>query len=394
MSFEVHQPNLNNMQEYLNKEKERQKDYGDGPNWWSIPSGMSSIRILPPWDATGRIALPVYMHPIEYKAPDWKYTKYNWTCVNKTFGRTCNICEALKRMQEAGITTDEYEANRRQFYFNAIVMYDPIYDADFKRGKKPEDCSGVAPGTHVLLKAPKTLYDWVIAQITNPMIGDITNLEHGIDIYVTKEGSGLGTKYTPTLSPNGRTPVPQEYLSKIEALYNLDEIFGSGFSDEDIKGLIGSLNGSAAAVAQNMTNTVNQMAGYQQNQGYPSQMQVPPSPGNMMPPVNQMPVIPTPPAYSPISPTGTTPAVNPYQTTATPPQGAPIPPSSFVEDVPFDMTPVRANPAPAAPVTPTIPTQPQSTGVQAQRPACFGQYNAANVTCVVCPHEIECSKRG
>ena len=174
-----YQPNIENMQQYLSQENEKRASKGDGPTWWSIPSGMSSIRILPPWDPTGRIALPVYMHPIEFKGADMSFTKYNWTCVNKTFGKPCAICEGLAGLAAAGINTEKWEAKRRQFYFNAIVMQDPSYDS--AKG------TGVAPGTHVLLRAPKVLYDWVVSQITNTMIGDITPIANGIDVYVTYE---------------------------------------------------------------------------------------------------------------------------------------------------------------------------------------------------------------
>ena len=88
--FDSYQPNLENMQQYLSNENN--KSSGDGPNWWSIPAGMSIVRILPPWDPTGRVALPVFMHPIEFKGADMAFTKYNWTCVNKTFNKPCAIC--------------------------------------------------------------------------------------------------------------------------------------------------------------------------------------------------------------------------------------------------------------------------------------------------------------
>ena len=136
--FEAHQPNLDQMKQYLNQENEKSR--GDGPNWWSIPSGMSSIRILPPWDPSGRVALPVFMHPIEYKDNDMAYTKYNWTCVSKTFNKPCSICEGLNELSNAGVDISKWEASRRQFYFNAIVMHDPTFD---NKGK------GTAPGTHV-----------------------------------------------------------------------------------------------------------------------------------------------------------------------------------------------------------------------------------------------------
>lgn len=360
--FNYHQPNLENMQQYLNQEQE--KSSGSGPNWFSIPSGMSSIRILPPWDPTGRVALPVFMHPIEYQEEGSKYKKYNWTCVNKTFGKKCPICEGLEGLAAAGVDISNWEANRRQYYFNAIVMHDPTYD-----GKQ----NGTAPGTHVLLKTPKTFYDWVISQITNPMIGDITSVTNGIDIFVTKEGTGLGTTYNMTLSPNGRTPIPQEYLDKITDLYNLDDIFSAGFEQKQIDGLVNHLKKSAGVMGNAVGNAVNQMAGY-----------------------TQAPM--TPPASMPYNyggvpqNTGYPPMNNPVPA----PTGMPIAPSPFSAP-PAPMTPpwqqaptAPINPAPAVNVVPA-PTPVQET-TSSSMPKCFGRYDPGSVTCVVCPVELNCSK--
>lgn len=366
MAFQEFKPNIENMQQYLANESTR----GEGPNWWSIPAGMSSIRILPPWDPTGRVALPVYMHPIEYKGEGMSFTKYNWTCVNKTFSKPCPICEGLAGLSAAGVDTSNWEANRRQFYFNAIVMHDPTFD---NKGK------GTAPGTHVLLRAPKTFYDWVIAQITNPMIGDITSITNGIDVYVTKEGSGLGTSYNMTLSPNGRTAIPQEYLDKITDLYNLDEIFSAGFDQAQIDELVSHLKKSAGVMANNIPNTMNQMAGYQSVNGNGYMNNVPPMQGTNVQPFmapNQSQQNPaTIPNQFSAPPTGMPMAANPYvQQTGTPPwQSQNIPP-----------------------VNPMIPLNQMNTSPSDSKenlPKCFGNYDSGSVNCVVCPHEINCSQK-
>lgn len=347
--FNQYQPNLENMQQYLNQESERSS--GEGPNWWSIPAGMSSIRILPPWDPTGRVALPVYMHPIEYKGEGMTYTKYNWTCVNRTFNKSCPICEGLAGMAAAGVDISNWDSTRRQFYFNAIVMHDPTYD---NKGK------GTAPGTHVLMKAPKTFYDWIISQITNPMIGDITSVTNGIDVYVTKEGTGLGTSYNMTLSPNGRTPIPQEYLDKIKDLYNLDDVFSVGFDQKQIDDLVNHLKKSAGVMAGGVNNAVNQMAGYQ----------VPQSAPQMMPPAAAQFGAPAP---NPMAPSQFTP--NPVNV-------APAAPNQF--SVPTGIPMQSASQMPIAPVTPNQ--------VSDNLPKCYGNYDSGNVNCVVCPHEVDCSK--
>ena len=346
--FNQYQPNLDNMQQYLNEENA--KGQGNGPRWWSIPSGVSSVRILPPWDPTGRVALPVFMHPIEFKGKDMSYTKYNWTCVNKTFNKPCPICDGLASMAAAGVDISNWEANRRQYYFNAIVMHDPTYNEIKKEG--------TAPGTHVLMKAGKMVYDWVVSQITNPMIGDITNVQNGIDVFITKEGSGLGTTYSMTLSPNGRTAVPPEYLEKITDLYNMDDIFSAGFEQAQIDELVDHLKKSAGVLSNGVGNTVNQMAGYtqappQQNPG------VFPQGGLNYGMQSQAPA--------------------PNQFNQIPPQSAPAP-------TPYTGAP---NPAPQAPSQPA--PQPQ-TSPSENTPKCFGQYDAGNVNCVVCNMEVACSQ--
>lgn len=362
--FQTHQPNLENMKNYLKEESERTTV--NGPNWWSIPSGMSSVRILPPWDPSGRVALPVYMHPIEYKDDSMSYTKYNWTCVNKTFNKPCPICEGLQELSAAGVDISNWEANRRQFYLNALVMHDPTFD---NKGK------GTAPGTHVLMKAPKTFYDWLIGQITNPMIGDITSITNGIDVYITKEGSGLGTSYSMTLSPNGRTAIPQEYLEKIESLYDLDEIFSAGFEKEQIDKLVNHLKRSAGVLSNGIGNTMNQMAGYTQAPQNPMQMT----------------------GYPPMSNPGAQPIPNPYvgATPSAPNQfqatNTAMPPwmsqENQLSQAPAPNQFGAPQPVPNPPAPQVAPTQ-QSNNF----PKCFGSYDVGSVTCVVCPHEIECSK--
>ena len=358
MAFETHQPNLDSMQQYLQSERSRE----DGPKWWSIPSGMSVVRILPPWDPTGRIALPVFMHPIEYKDDTMKFTKYNWTCVNKTFNKPCPICEGLASMIAAGVDVSRWEASKRNFYINAIIMHDPTYNQKDK---------GVAPGTHAIMRVPKTFYDWVIAQITNPMIGDITNLTQGIDVYVTKEGSGLGTTYNMTLSPNGRTAVPQEYLDKIQSLYNLDEVFSAGFEGDQIDKLVAHLKRSAGVMSTAIPQTVNTMA------GYPPQTPVVPVPSA---PQTQVPVPPMQP-----NSTGVVPPT-PFNNVVTPVASTP----STQVNIPL-ATPAVATPSTQV-VNPVVSTPVAPVQTSEATPKCFGQYDPAQVNCVVCPSELACQQ--
>ena len=358
--FNYHQPNIDNMQQYLSQENE--KSSGAGPNWWSIPAGMSSIRILPPWDPTGRVALPVYMHPIEYKGEGMSFTKYNWTCVNKTFAKPCPICEGLANMAAAGVDVSNWEASRRQFYFNAIVMHDPTYNQ--------QKNTGTAPGTHVLMKAPKTFYDWIISQITNPMIGDITSVTNGIDVYVTKEGTGLGTSYNMTLSPDGRTPIPQEYLEKITDLYNLDDVFSAGFDQKQIDELVDHLKKSAGVMSNSIPAMQQQMAGYTQA------------------PQQTMPMTGYPPMNNPMS--NPVPAASPFSQPSAMPGTAPQFGANPYSQPAVTGTPPFNPPFTTAPASATTESNPALA--QDSLPKCYGNYDAGSVNCVVCPHEVSCSQ--
>lgn len=414
MNFQVHKPDLGQMEQYL-KDQENKKGGGgnnDGPKitWWDFPAGLSVLRIMPPWDPTGRVALPVHTHRIEFQGSQMKYKKYNWTCVNATFGKQCKICDGLAEIQAQGVDTDNWGPWSKKYYFNALIIHDPIYHKQVtQEGKKPEDVPAVAPGTHVLVKAPKTVYDWIVAQITNPMVGDITDIQNGIDIYVTKEGSGLDTKYRPTLSPNGRQPVPQEYLDKIEGLYNPDEIFGEGFDDALVDELVSHLKKTAGVFSGGgIANTHAAMGGYT----------APPTPpaagfGSQNPPAP--PSAPTPPA-PPVPPSAPTPPPAPpapqehvdaqgnryllinnewvLQPKEQVPPAPPAPPSA----PPVPPAPPSAPVPPSAPTVPTAPpagappSAPSDAG-DTGKPKCFGQHNPADVNCVVCPFEMDCSQK-
>lgn len=347
--MKTYKPNLENLQSFMNQSQSS----GSDVNWWSLPNGMSSIRILPPWDPTGRVALAVYSHRIEYQDPGSNFKKYSWTCVNRTFGRSCNICAGLSKLKEAGVSTEEYDATGCTYYVNALVMHDPQYDNAQKLGRSTDGLK--APYSHVLMRIPKVVYSFIVSQITSPLVGDITDPANGIDILVTREGSGLNTKYTPTLSPNGHTAIPEEVLSKID-LYNLDEVFGAGFDDERINRMIESLNTSASGMRSAVAQTQQNMGGIPNYGGYAAsyQAQIPqpqyqaPAPNYQMPPQPQYHQAPQP----------------QYQASTVAPQAAPA-----------------------------VQSTASATNNGIPLPKCFGKYDPSNVNCVVCGSEIDCKNR-
>ena len=336
--FSTYQLNHQNIEDYLREEGGDKKRPEEEIQWWNIPVGLSMIRILPPWDPSGRVALPVYTHSIEFT--DQGYTKYNWTCINRTFGKPCAICEGLAKLEAGGINTDVYKPNRRVFYFNVLVLLSASGD--------------VPAGTHALMRGPKALYDFIVSLIMDPNIAcDVTDIDQGMNILVTRKGSGLQTKYDFRVDPLGKTAILKKFLEPISELYNLDEIFSTGFEQDKIDRLMQSLQ----SVQKMIPNTVNLMAGYPQP--------VPQQPQNQIP--QPVPAITIPPSMPSI------------QTLQQPLQDKlPWEPQDSTSQV------VQ---------TSTQPVQTASEEAQ-DKPKCFGQYNQGVITCVICPYEINCSQAG
>lgn len=387
--MQFNKPNLQGLQDYLANSQSQSQ--GSDINWWSIPSGMSSIRVLPPWDPTGRIALGVYSHRIEYKDPESNYTKYSWTCVEKTFGKPCNICAGLKRLQEAGITTTDYQPTSVTYYVNALVIYDPVYDNAIKMGRTPEG-NAQKPYSLVVMRIPKTVYSWIVSQITSPLVGDITDPMNGCNIVITKEGTGINTRYSCTLSPEGRTAIPNEILTSLE-LYNLDEIFSTGFDDARIDKMVNSLCGSATGIQQQAPQFQQQVPSYGNAPVYPSTVVTNPA-------IIQTPMNPATHVYNPTPQTAAT--QTPWaglSSSQSAPAGIPTSPFGGVVHNPQNISqPVQAppvmQPSSPSPVTPPVVQAPvQPAAPQVNLPKCYGQHNPSSVNCVVCPHEIECSQK-
>lgn len=320
----------------------------------------------------------------------------------------------------AGVDTEEYEASRRVFYSNVMVMYDADYESAVKAGRKPE--SGYPSGTIVIARIPKTIYDWVVTQITNPLVGDLTSFESGIDLFVTKEGQGLGTTYSVTTSPNGRTAIPQQFLEG-KSLYDLSNIFSQGHDEKLLESMITRIKNSA----KNITQTVPSFNPVQYSQpGYPPQQFAPQqqytpapqfaqpaqqyspappyvqSPQYQSPPpqIPQAPQIPSTP-MAPVPPPTSQFVPNPVQVVSAPPPMVPnlqppTPPGQVPMAQPVLQPPQQISMdqmiASAVAVAPQAEPQTLQVAMNASNPKCFGNYNPSDVTCVVCPSEVECTR--
>lgn len=197
---------LQNKVQEIHEREERGSNREGGDILWYKLDKMNVLRILPPWDAKGRFYMEVYKH--------YNLGQYNHTCVQKTFpdqGIPCPICAAVKHLTERGY-------DRKQ-----IGQYRPRYASYTNVVVRGQEQLGVQ-----ICRMPRVVIDPVILWQFSAEVGPLVDVNRGIDLVITKSGTGLDTKYATTTSPNGRTPLhPDEQVAArlLDGMYKLDQIF-------------------------------------------------------------------------------------------------------------------------------------------------------------------------
>lgn len=175
--------------------------------------GKHTYRILPTWrlktmpEECKKEAQP-FWHDF---AMHWVRTEKNgkptaYICLDKTFGADCPVCAAIGRGISASDDDATVEllkdANASQKYlFN--VLHRSSTD-------KPNEVQ--------ILEVGNKIFEQVLEFVSE--YGDITDLNDGMDLIITREGSGLDTKYT-VLPAAKHKPVDKGI---IENLYDLDAV--------------------------------------------------------------------------------------------------------------------------------------------------------------------------
>ena len=182
-----------------------------------IKKGTTQVRILPAYNENGNWFKEV--REISWQDENGKFKPLVSPSSN---GDPCPFLEEGKRLYELG-GEENVEASREfrprsQFLFNVIVMNTPDGDVPINDCVKVLKC-GTTVKRAILDLDQDHAGGW----------GDITNLENGVDIRITREGNGRNdTTYTVKGIPN-RTNI-LEWLEERGfggelAPHNLDEFF-------------------------------------------------------------------------------------------------------------------------------------------------------------------------
>lgn len=173
-------------------------------------AGRHTYRILPPWRLRTQPDEPG-PHPFWHdfalhwikQDPNQKKPDAVYICADKTFGEPCDICNAIGRGIKASDDDQAIEAlkacNSQQKYLLNILH---------RSGPNPDEVQVMEVGVKIFEQ---------ILEFVNEY-DDITDLNEGMDIVISKEGTGLNTKYT--LMPAAKSkPVDP---SVMDNLFDLD----------------------------------------------------------------------------------------------------------------------------------------------------------------------------
>lgn len=165
----------------LLQKKKQEIDLGNRAKTVGVPEKTSRWRILPGWSKDK----PDFFHDFGrhfIKGADGKI-KAVYVCVDKTYGKPCSICTAV----ETAINNTA-DPEMKQLLEGARSSKRILLNALHLDGKEPS--------TPVILEVPKTVFDHII-RISEEWEGRTISVEKdAVDLLITKEGSGLTTKYS------------------------------------------------------------------------------------------------------------------------------------------------------------------------------------------------------
>jgi hypothetical protein len=204
---------------------------------FKLKTGENRIRLMPPWTDEGVNAdqfwVETYTH---WNVGQGGYDEENgrrFTCPVKTPngpGGACEVCDLAATLRASDDPADQELSKllyaKRSFISNVINLKDPVIkDADVeawqeaqKEGSE-EECPFEVGDTKVQMWSyPASIYKDLLDVFSDGL--DITDMENGNEVIVTKEGSGLSTRYRVRINPKSSAVKFQGDATKLT--YNLD----------------------------------------------------------------------------------------------------------------------------------------------------------------------------
>lgn len=173
---------------------------------YKVGKGKTRVRILPGWRGGDD---PTFWHDFgqHFIKDSNGDIAAVYICTENTYGKTCEVCEAIRHgikhanADETIKQLEEAKSGGSKYLVNALIL------SDKEKAGEP-----------VVMELGTTVFEAILEMIAE--YGDITDLDAGYDLLITREGSGrYDTKYTVMPAPKS-DPVPKTMMDK---LHNLDE---------------------------------------------------------------------------------------------------------------------------------------------------------------------------
>lgn len=237
---------------------------GNGTSFVNIKDGKNQVRILPPTDDSDWVQ-EAWVHYGVGKTSN--NTKGTMVVCPTTHGEkeSCPICELsseLKKLSKKKDDKYDKEAKsvyrKKRVYFNAIDRADDLDNFELRKEKVTVDgketvvevwynsTTGEKESPVKVLGVGIGVYKGVLKLITDPDYGDITDPEDGVDVIITKSGSGqFNTEYDVKGARNNSEVGFEEWedcindLSKFAEVKTYDELAdlldGKAPSEEEVE---------------------------------------------------------------------------------------------------------------------------------------------------------------
>lgn len=214
---------MSSLQELLKKKRQDiAAKSGQREKAAKIPDGKSIMRVLPTWrkDGSEQFWHDYGMHWIKDDKGELKAT---YVCVDKTFNRPCDVCEAINRAYDHASDDLQIKALDQSKSRNRILI-----NVLFRAG------AGVDATKPVFVEVSPTMFGQIIDIAEE--YGDIIDPNDGLDLIVNKTGRGMDTKYTiQPCPPKKNQPVVDQAI--LDQMIDLDEWVNQEYEAGQIKAL-------------------------------------------------------------------------------------------------------------------------------------------------------------
>ena len=161
----------------LAKSKQQQANqYGNRMEYWKVPNQpcKATVRFLPEINNEGLGKL-VYTH---FKVP---HPEHGVIKCLRTWDMDCPYCQVIEEFQNV-VDVEKYEYNTQSAHHILLEDFEIMDGTGMYVRQVVENPNS----PRMLQQSGYSMYDWLIEQILSPAVGDITDIQNGVPVVITR----------------------------------------------------------------------------------------------------------------------------------------------------------------------------------------------------------------